>query len=175
MTHAKVNTKKASRRSVRYASLEDAVTDADRLAAADRAGALRASGNWTLGQALGHIAGWSDCHFLGFPDLPPTPFFIRVMMKLSRGYILKKGLPAGITLRGVESGTKFTEQFTVDDGLARFHAAIHRLHHEVPRHPSPGFGHMTRDECRALFLRHAELHLSFFHSSTPTPPGVKGS
>jgi hypothetical protein len=175
MTPAKVNTKKALRRPLRYASLEEAAADADRLAAADRTGALRASGNWTLGQALGHVASWSDCHYLGFPDLPPTPFLIRVMMKLSRGYILRHGLPAGISLNGVENGTKFTDRLPTDEGLVRFHASIRRLQSETPTQPSPGFGHMTLDECRALFLRHAELHLSFFHSNTPSTTGAKAS
>jgi hypothetical protein len=162
---APVNTRKAARRTVRYETLEAYLADIERLAAADRAGTLRATGNWTLGRALGHVAGWSDCFYVGFPkDLPPTAFVLRLMMKFFRGHILSKGFPPGIVMNGVENGTKFTERLPLDDALTRVHATVRRLRSETPSHPSPALDPMTPDESRALFLRHAELHLSFFHA-----------
>jgi hypothetical protein len=44
----------AKRRKLRFASIDDALIEAERLVAAEREGRLDCVGNWKLGQALGH-------------------------------------------------------------------------------------------------------------------------
>ena len=65
MRQAIIDTKTASRRALHFNTIPDAIAEADRLAAADRAGKLKQLGNWTLGQNLGHLASWVDYSFMG--------------------------------------------------------------------------------------------------------------
>jgi hypothetical protein len=50
-----------------------------------------------------------------------------------------------------------------DQALGEMRAAFERLAKQTPTTPNPIFGAMTHDEWVKLNLRHAELHLSFFH------------
>jgi hypothetical protein len=163
MSTSMLNTKSVTdRRALRYGTIADLRDDVDRLAAAERAGALRWVGNWTLGQALGHLATWLDFAYEGFPVRPP--WFIAWILRLRRARFLREGLPAGVRIPGIEGGTLGTEPQTLEQGLGRFLAALDRLERTDPVYPSPLFGAMTREECAAATLRHAELHLSFFHA-----------
>jgi hypothetical protein len=57
---APVDTAKvANRRSLRFESIDHVLAEVDRLAESRRAGRLKRLGNWTLGQALGHLATWA--------------------------------------------------------------------------------------------------------------------
>ncbi|HZW09874.1 MAG TPA: DUF1569 domain-containing protein [Phycisphaerales bacterium] len=162
MATALVNTKTAKdRRELRYGSIADLRRDIDRLAEADRAGTLRRCGNWTLGQALGHLSAWLDFAYEGFPVRPPR--VVGWILRLRRGKYLREGLPAGVRIPGIEGGTLGTEPRTLDEGLGLLRASLDRLERSDPAHPSPLFGPMTREECVEATLRHAELHLSFFH------------
>ncbi len=55
------------RRKLKFTSIDDITTDAGKLSQAERNKKLRQLGNWTLGQACGHIAGWIDFGFDGTP------------------------------------------------------------------------------------------------------------
>lgn len=157
-----VNTKTVTgRRTLRFNSVEDAVRDAEMLAAADRAGTLKPLGNWTLGQACGHVAGWINFAFDGYPPSLRPPGWVKFILKMMKNKYLN-GLPAGARIPKIEGGTLNTDVFETDEGLARFRAAMQRLAASAPSHPNPVFGLMTHDEWLRLNLRHAELHLSFF-------------
>lgn len=157
--------KVTDRRKVRYPSISDLLRDAEALAAAERAGTLRHLGNWTLGQAFGHIASWMSYPYEGFP-VPRAPWFVRLIVGMRKQKYLNEGMPAGVRIPGAAEGTYGTEVLTTEAGLARLRAAAERLQRgERPVHPSPVFGEVTMDECTRMNLRHAELHLSFFASS----------
>jgi hypothetical protein len=159
-----IDTKKAKRRAVRYDTLDQLLADADRIAAAERAGTLKRSGNWGPGQAFGHLAGWSDLPFDGYPsDMPRPPWPIKILLKLMKGRFLSKGMPVGIRMRGVEAGTKFIDDLPLDEGLAKLRRTVARVRVTEPVHANPVFGPMTRHECELMLLRHGELHLSFLH------------
>jgi hypothetical protein len=51
-----INTPRAQRRALHFDTLGDVLRDVDRIVAAERAGTLRRTGNWTVGQTLGHLA-----------------------------------------------------------------------------------------------------------------------
>ena len=54
------------RRKLRYQSIDELLADMDRIAAADKAGKLRCTGNWTAGQAMGHLAAWINYSYEGY-------------------------------------------------------------------------------------------------------------
>lgn len=157
-----VDTKNVSGcRKLSFRNAQAMLAEVDRLVALERAGKLRALGNWTLGQVLGHIAEWIRFAFDGYPETLRPPWFIRFAARLMKRKLLATTLRPGLRLN-VPGGTLGTEVLPLDEGLRRFRANWNRLLREAPTHPSPIFGVMTHDEWQTLNLRHTELHLGFF-------------
>lgn len=152
----------ADRRAVRFASPEEALRDAEMLAAAEEAGRVRCVGNWTVGQALGHIAAWIEYSFDGYPLTAPSEMAERAR-PLLRTRVLDGHLRAGFRVPGVEGGTAGIERVSAREGLGRLRRAWERLGRESPGREHPFFGAMERAEWVKLQLRHSELHQSFFH------------
>jgi hypothetical protein len=158
---ARVNTGRATDlRAVRFTTLDELLADVDRLAAAERAGSLKRAGNWTLGQALGHLATWAQFSYDGLPMR--TPWFVKLILRMQKRKYLRGPLPRGVKIPRVKGGTLGTEPLSLDEGLSRYRTVTERLRREAPTRPSEVFGVLARDEWIALHLRHAELHLSFF-------------
>lgn len=155
-----VDTAKVDRRTLRFESIDQLMTEVDRLATAERAGRLKPLGNWMLGQALGHLAAWAEYAYTGAPL--KVPFFIRWILRLQKRKFLYGRMRAGVKIPHVEGGTLATDRIPLDEALERFRRVMQRLKTEVPTMPSKVFGRLTHDESIALNLRHAELHLSFF-------------
>lgn len=154
--------KTKDRRPLRFATLDDLLADVDRVVAADRAGTLRRSGNWTAGQVLNHIASWANFAYEGFPMR--VPWFIRLVLKMKRKAFLTTGMTAGVRIPGTKDGTYATEQMDTAAAADKLRRVLARLRAREPaKYESPAFGAMTIDERTALNLRHAELHLSFLH------------
>jgi hypothetical protein len=159
-----IDTRKAQRRAVRYNTVDELLADAERIARAERAGTLKRTGNWKPGQIFGHLAAWTDLAYDGYPaDMPRPPWLIKILLKMMKGRFLRKGMPTGIRMRGVEAGTKFIDDLPLDEGLARLRKTATRVRTQNPLHDNPVFGPMPREECELMFLRHAELHMSFLH------------
>lgn len=152
--------KVAARRKLRFNSIDEALIEADRLVAAQQQGRLAQLGNWTLGQAFNHIAGWAEFSYTQCPL--KTPLIIRLILWLRKRSFLYGSMPAGIKIPGVPNGTLVTELVSLEDGLSRLQAAFQRLKTDPPTHPSPALGKLTHEEAIAINLRHAELHLGFF-------------
>lgn len=162
-----VNTKHVKdRRVVRYESFADALRDMRSLAAQERNGNLAVLGNWSLGQAINHVATWAEYAYKPNP-MRRAPWIIRLASRLLKKRFLEKGLGPGFRLPGVEGGTLGTEPADTDTALARFQAGADRLDRDPPTQPSPVFGLMTREDASKLNLRHAELHMSFFKPRVP--------
>ena len=157
-------TTKPQRRSLRFERVDDALTEADRLVAAERDGRLTRRGAWTLGQALGHLATWASYPFEGYPDSVRPPAPVRIVLRLLRNRFVTRGMPAGVKMRNVPGGTLGLEVLPAEEGLRRFRAALERLRQSAPTMPNPIFGPLTHEQWIQLNLRHAELHLSFFEA-----------
>jgi len=155
-------TKVRDRRSLKFETSAQALADAASLDGAENRGGLRRLGNWTLGQALGHLAAWIGYAYDGYPPEVNPPRPIRFMARLMKRRFLRKPLPVGFRMPSVEGGTLGVEILPSEEGLRRFRAAWDRLEREAPVLPSPIFGPLTHEEWKAMHLRHAELHLSFF-------------
>lgn len=67
------------RRLLHFNSIDEIFAEMDRIIAADRAGTLRRAGNWTAGQAFGHLAAWIDYGYEGYPM--KTPWLVKVIAK----------------------------------------------------------------------------------------------
>lgn len=151
------------RRALRFNSIEKLRADIDRILAADKAGKLRCTGNWTAGQAMGHIAAWINYSYDGYPMGPP-PWIVRLILGFLKKKYLRQGMPAGVEIPKVKGGTFATEPLSTGEGAARLRKALARLASNEPaKFPSPAWGEMPAEERIALNLRHAELHLSFIH------------
>jgi hypothetical protein len=156
-----VDTGKVSgRRTPRFANLDEVLADVAKLVAADREGRLVRVGNWTLGQALGHLAAWIGYGFDGPPTRPP--WFVKLILRTRKSRYINHALPAGVHIPRVEGGTFATVRMTTDEGVEKYRQAIERLRAGCPEKPSVIFGRLTHEEWIRLNCRHAELHLSFF-------------
>ena len=132
-----------------------------RIIEADKAGTLQCTGNWTAGQAFGHLAAWIDYNYVGYPFTVPAP--IRFVARLMKRRLLTRPMRPGIRLPRTEGGTYAIEPLSTDEGARQLHEALNRLdRREPPGHDSPALGTLTADELIELNLRHAELHLVFF-------------
>ena len=152
--------KVAERRKLRFESPDQMLDEVERLVEAERAGRLSRFGNWSLGQALNHLAGWAEFSYTPAPLHPP--FFIRWILKLRKRSFLYGPMRAGVKIPRVAGGTLVIEPMSLDDGLARLHRVTNRIKSEPPTVPSPALGMLTHEESIQLCLRHAELHLGFF-------------
>ncbi|MBL8746390.1 MAG: DUF1569 domain-containing protein [Phycisphaerae bacterium] len=157
-----INTKAVKRRTLRFATIDDALREGERLAEAERAGRLKRLGNWTLGQALNHVATWIDYGYEGYPPRAKPPAIIRFVLRFMKARILKGSMPQGVRIPKVEGGTYGTEVMPTAAALEKFRRSFERLRREPARFHSPAFGVMSEEERVALNLRHAELHLGFF-------------
>ncbi len=150
-----------SHRKLSFTTIDDALAEMDRILAADREGRLVQHGNWTAGQIFGHVAAWINYSYEGYPMGPP-PFFIRLILRLLGRKYLKKGMPRGVRIPHVESGTFGTELLSAEEGAQRLRAAWQRLASGEPaQFDSPAFGAMSHGDRILLNLRHAELHFGF--------------
>lgn len=153
-----------NRRTLRFEALDDMLADA-RTCAAD-AGRLRQLGNWSLGQALNHIAAWIEYPFVGYPPELSFPEEMKAGAAEAKTRLMHETMKPGERLPGIAAGTLAIEDVPTALGLARLEAAAARLNglapHEPLPLPDPYFGRVTRHEWAEINLRHAELHLSFF-------------
>jgi len=155
-----VNTKKVARRTLRFSTLDETLAEAQRIADAARAGSLQQLGNWSPGQAFGHLAGGVNFRFDGYPK--PAPWYLKLLVRPLRGFILARPFKPGLRVPGIKGGTNAIDVLPLDEGLARFIAATNRLKAQAPPVPNAVFGPLTHDEWITYAVRHSELHLSFF-------------
>ncbi|MEX2025870.1 MAG: DUF1569 domain-containing protein [Pirellulaceae bacterium] len=144
------------RRVLRFASLDEVLAEAERLAIAPRVTML---GNWTLGQTLGHLAAAMQYSVDGANFR--RPWYLGVIGPFLKHLVLRK-MPAGFRLpEEVERIGVPTTSLTPGEGLARLREGVDRLSREPTRAAHFVFGRLTPQEWTAFHCRHAELHLSF--------------
>ena len=150
-------TKVVGRRTLRFNSIDDILTDAGQLASRP----VRQLGNWSLGQASSHLANAMKISLDG-ADFR-APLFIRLLAPLFKRLLLRGGLRPGYKLPP-DAGANLipANSISTEQGLAELKDVTERLHREPQRMPSPFLGKLTKDEWNQLHMRHAELHLSFF-------------
>jgi hypothetical protein len=129
------------RRAIRFRTLDDVLADAERIAAADRAGTLQRLGNWSPGMVFAHVANWASYPFDGYPEsLRKPPWLVRVLLRRRKDRFIHGALPAGARIPRVPGGTVGADDVSTDDGLRRLRAALARLKAFRPPTDSPVFG-----------------------------------
>jgi hypothetical protein len=157
-----INTKRAPRRTLRFNSIDEAIAEIDRIVAAEQAGTLRSTGNWSAGQVFNHIATWLNYSWDGFPPLVNAPFFVRAILRMMRKRYIHKPTGAGVKIPGLPGGTLGTEPCSTEEGARNLKAALLRLKNGEPaKFHSPAFGPLTEHERTQFQLRHCELHMGF--------------
>lgn len=155
-----VDTKTAPRRTLSFRTVDDALAEVGRIKEFYDAGTLRTTGNWSPGQNLGHIAGWIDFGYVGYPPGRP-PFFVRWILRVFRKKFLYAPSKPGFNLPGIDGGTFARDEMDFPTGHAKLVAALARMKAGAPTHVSPAFGLLTHEQYEQMHLRHAELHLGF--------------
>jgi hypothetical protein len=153
-----INTAKVTgRRPLHFDSLDDILSEVERLA---RAKDLRTLGNCSAGQIFQHLATAMNHSIDGFPRRMPAVlrFFIRLFFK---GRFLTKPMSAGFKLPAEAQTDLWATAVDLDTGLKSIREAIARLRATPPRQPHPALGPLTPEEWLQLHGRHSELHLSF--------------
>ncbi len=150
----------ATRRQLKFDSLDEVVRDAESLLAKG----YERAGNWDLAQCCGHLVEWMRFPMDGFPR-PPLP--IRMMFAVLRPLVGRKELLRAIEKSEMRSSR--TDPRTIPPSGGDPAAAVAKLKDTVERmksytgeiRPSPFFGKMTREEWFGLNRVHAAHHLSF--------------
>jgi uncharacterized protein DUF1569 len=146
------------RRTLKFTTLEDIAADVEHLVSADKVTAL---GNWTIGEALAHLANSFNMSIDGAQFR--APWLFRTFGPMFKNYYLTHPMKAGLKLpKDAARQLTVPPPISRDEGVAKFRSAMRRQQTIADREPSPIFGPMSRDEWDRLHMRHAELHLSFF-------------
>ena len=152
-----VNTAKVTgRRTLRFSSLSEAISDAESLVAKP----CRTVGNWTLGQNLDHLARTARIGFEGPHIL--APWFLRTFVApfLKKGFV-SKSMPAGFQFTPQMTAFRPDDNADAKAALNELRKQFSRLEREAPTAPHAFFGKLTHEEWIGVHLRHCELHLSF--------------
>ncbi|CAN5594189.1 hypothetical protein BH09PLA1_BH09PLA1_30500 [soil metagenome] len=147
------------RRELHFASIDDALAEAERLVALERTGQIKCLGNWTCGQIFGHLATWGEYAYNGNPLKPPL--IIKLILRTMKRRFLYAPMKVGARIPKVQNGTLGTEPCNVEGGFNRYQKVMSRLKVVAPTLPNVIFGPMTHDEWINMHLRHSEFHLSF--------------
>lgn len=156
------------RRILRFSTVPQVIEEVDRLVAAERAGALRLCGAWSLGQILNHLASWVGYAYTGTPV--KLPWVVRFVLKFRKNAFLHSPMRAGLRIPGTRGGSLAIEPAPLDQALPAFRTAFGKLQRTPPTRPHVFLGPLTHDEWIALHLRHCELHLGFAAVAGDQPP-----
>jgi len=155
-----VATDKAERRSLEFATVADLRREIDRLVAADNAGTLRTTGNWSAGQVFQHVGDLIRYSYDGFPF--KAPLLIRVVGRLLKSRALSRPLPSGLRLRGASRVLIPGDGVATERGAAALRSQLDRIDAgKRMTQRSPIFGGLSHDQWLRLHLRHGALHFGF--------------
>lgn len=148
-------------RELRYTDLPEMLADVEHMLASG----YEKHGNWTLGQAAGHVADWARFPMDGFPT-PPAP------LRLIFWGMRKTGFAAKIANKIIAEGFKpgmATAPATVpsadsadEEGVQKLRDVVAQLQrHSGELHESPLFGKMDHETHVSVTLLHAAHHFAF--------------
>lgn len=152
---------KPPRRKLTFATLDEAVADAENLLAK---GYVRA-GNWDLAQVCFHLAEWLRYPVEGFPQ---TPLLLRPLMWLMRNTIAGPALRKALEKGEMPAGQPTLTQSVVPPGgdpgaaVAKLKEAVERFKaFPGPYRPSPLLGVLDHETGHGVQRLHCAHHLSF--------------
>lgn len=148
-------------RKLRFASLDEAMAEAERLSAVE----TRTTGHFSLGQILEHLARTLEV-VVGTRKVPALPLPMKVTARLIRPIALKKSM-TGLKLPAKTQGVLWPdESVSTEEGLSHLRKQFEIFRNTDPLPVHPIFGKMNRQQHEALQCRHFEGHLGFVHPLT---------
>jgi hypothetical protein len=146
----------AARRKLHYTSLDDLQSDAERLAK----GEFRTVGQWSYPQILDHLARTMTASLDGFGF--KAPWWARTFIApLAKNSFLTKPMRAGFKLPKSATALAPSADVSLSAAMENLRKAMTRCTGETPQAEHPFLGKLASQEWNALYLRHAELHMSF--------------
>lgn len=150
---------KPERRNISFQSLEAAIADAEQLAG----GEVRTTGKHSFGQILEHLARTHDMS-CGKVAGPKPPWYMRLMMPLVRGMIVKGPVKPGFKLPAdAEAFFWPEEEVDVQTALQHLKESVSNYQATGPLAVHPVFGKLSADKVDRLNCNHCAMHLSFVH------------
>jgi hypothetical protein len=151
----------ATRRELRFATLDEAVRDAENLLARG----YEKAGNWDLAQCCHHLAVLMGWPIDGFPPFRfPRNVGVWLLRKTVAPGWLKRVLDSGVWPTGTptDERTLMPTGGTDADAVAKLKQAVERLlAHTGPFQESPLFGMLDKETLVKLHCIHTAHHLSF--------------
>ena len=148
-------------RQLDYANLDEMLADVDSLLQ----NGYESAGNWTLGQATGHVAEWISYPLEGFPT---PPIFMRAIFGVMKMTGTCKRMAKKILENGFKPGmptapdTVPEAAFTDEEGVAKLHAIVDQVKNfNGQLHKSPLFGDMDMATHIKVSLLHANHHFGY--------------
>ena len=143
------------RRKVNYTSLQELLTDAERLSA----GPVKALGNWSPGQIYRHLAisfnGSIDGFTMNFP------WYLRLMARLLKKKLISGAMPPGYKLPPEAAKAVMPGPTSTEDGLTDLKRAITPLEREPRRAEHPMFGGLGEGRVEPGLPQSRELTYEF--------------
>jgi len=147
-------------RKLTFSNLDEALAEAERLAAADHF----TTGHHSFAQILNHLALANDM-VTGRVIPPKMPLLVRLVMPFIRSKILNGPVKPGFKLpKKSESFFWPNRSLNVQDALASFRQSVDHYKKNGPLPVHPVFGKATREQIDQMNLRHAAMHLGFVHT-----------
>ena len=149
------------KRNLKFNSLDEMMADVRSL----NENGYVSHGNWTLGQACGHLANWMRYPLDGYPVAPlPIRMIFWVMKKTvvpgMKRKILAEGFKGGM-MTAPESVPK-QDEMSDQQGVDQLQEAVDRVTaHNGALYPSPLFGEMDKQMHITVTLLHADHHLGY--------------
>lgn len=148
----------AQRRELRFESIDDVLSEVERLTAGD----VKTTGNYSYPQILEHLARALDA-VCGHLATPRVSLPLRVGARMIRPLVLLKMRPGFKLPAQAQSVLWPSESVDIEDAVTHFKAAVQRYCDAETLPPHPFFGKMTRAQSDQMQCRHCELHLGFVH------------
>ena len=160
-----INPRNATRRTLRFTTLDDVLVDAETVTA----GPHHTTGNWTAAQIVHHVATLMRvANHGGGPRLPRPVRLVGRVLKLAG--VHRRPLKPGIKMPGsVKKHFLGPPDLPLADALALLREQVATANATPMPHPSPLFGRLEPDVWVEVHCRHAELHFSFVHPGEPRP------
>lgn len=145
-----------ARREVHYASLDEFLADAERLAKMKH----RTVGQWSYPQILDHLARTVVASIDGYGFQAPW-FARKLIAPFFKNSFLTRPMRAGFRLPARAAAILPGAEMSLPAALEKLRSALARFEAEPQRAPHPFLGQLASQESTALHLRHSELHMSF--------------
>jgi hypothetical protein len=156
----------ATRRELRFATLDEAVRDTEHLLARG----YERAGNWDLARCCHHLAVLMGWPIDGFPPMSwPRRAAAWVLKRTVARRWLRRVLDTGVWPTGTPTDERTFPPLAGTEAVAMFRQAVDRLlAHAGPFQESPLFGMVDKEALVALHRIHTAHHLSFLVTKAAT-------